>query len=88
MRDGKLVLGGGSVCLVTGGRKMVMAQLVSTDLKTWQELPEPFLVADETLHPAGDRLGIRVEEGTLSVSNVTGRPLLAHVPAGARRPPE
>lgn len=33
-------------------KKISMAHLVSEDLKTWKELPEPFLVADENLHPS------------------------------------
>jgi len=50
VRDGKLVLGGDKDCLVSSGRKMTLAHWVSEDLKTWKELPEPFLVADESMH--------------------------------------
>jgi sucrose-6-phosphate hydrolase SacC (GH32 family) len=52
VRDGKLVLGGEKDCLVSAGRKTALAHWVSEDLKTWKELPEPFLVADESMHAA------------------------------------
>lgn len=52
VRDGKLVLCGEKDCLVSSGRKMTLAHWVSEDLKTWKELPEPFLVADERMHAA------------------------------------
>lgn len=52
VRDGKLVLSGEKDCLVSSGRKMTLAHWVSEDLKTWKELPEPFLVADESMHAA------------------------------------
>ncbi|MCX6906669.1 MAG: hypothetical protein NTY01_01360, partial [Verrucomicrobia bacterium] len=50
VRDGKLVLGGEKDCLVSAGRKTALAHWVSEDLKMWKELPEPFLVADESMH--------------------------------------
>jgi hypothetical protein len=51
IRDGKLVLGSGGDCLMTPGRQMALAHLVSDDLKSWRELPEPFLVTDESVVP-------------------------------------
>lgn len=52
LSDGKLVLGGEKDCLVSSGRKTILAHWVSEDLKAWRELPEPFLVADENMHAA------------------------------------
>ena len=52
VRDGKLVLGGEEDCLVSAGRKTALTHWVSEDLKTWKELPAPFLVADESMHAA------------------------------------
>ncbi len=52
LREGALVLRAGNGRLVSAPRKMTMAHFVSADLKSWQELPEPFLTTDEKLHPA------------------------------------
>ncbi len=49
VREGKLVLSGGN--LVASGQKVTMAHLVSEDLKTWKELPDPFLVTDASYRP-------------------------------------
>lgn len=51
LRDGKLILSGDRDCLVSGGPQVALAHFISEDLKTWKELPEPFLVADASLRP-------------------------------------
>ncbi len=51
LSDGALVLHGNQDCLVSGGRKAVLAHWISEDLTHWQELPEPFLVTDENMVP-------------------------------------
>ena len=50
LRCGALVLGGEG-CLLSSGAQIALAHLVSADLKTWKELPEPFLVADRDMVP-------------------------------------
>lgn len=47
--DGRLVLDGETGSLTGGSRKKMLAHLVSEDLKTWKELPEPFLVYDASI---------------------------------------
>ncbi len=52
VREGQLVLDGATARLVSAGRKATLAHWVSADLKTWKELPEPFLVTEESMHAA------------------------------------
>ncbi|QEH35545.1 hypothetical protein OJF2_40980 [Aquisphaera giovannonii] len=51
VRDGALVLDGSRGALVAGGRKVALAHWVSDDCERWTELPEPFLVTDESVVP-------------------------------------
>ena len=52
VRDGQLVLNGESAHLVSAGQKATLSHWISADLKSWQELPEPFLETDASMHAA------------------------------------